>query len=210
MDDQTPVASDEGAAPTPTPGQRLASAADEILHDAHTMFDKAAGAAEGAFDRIEEGASTARERVGQSAENVVDELRGIGSRLAAALQAAASTPEAENLKGDIREGAQRLVNELQAVIKASPIGKMGRGSDAVADGAPAEGPAAEGVAAAPSVPPAQRVASTVRTEFANALRSLNRALDRLAGQLERPTEVVDASASSSSVPGAQGNDAPTA
>ena len=208
MSEQTPVDSGAEAPPVRTPGERLSTAADKIVHEAQTRLDKATAVAGDAFERLSDEAEDVRERAGQSAENVVDDLRGIGSRLAAALQAAASTPEAENLKGDIREGAQRLVNELQAVIKASPIGKMGGRSDTAAEGGGTDAPAVEGVADVPSAPSTQRMATTVRTELANALRGLNRALDRLAGQLQPPAAVVDVSAQPA--PSGASDDAPTA
>lgn len=193
MDEPTPVAGDAGATPHPTPGQRMAAAADDVKHEAQDLYGQAVSSAEHVIDRLDEATTEARERAVQAGEGLVDDLRGLGSRLAAALQAAATTPEAEGLKTDIREGAQRLVNELQSAIKASPIGKMSGRPDAaaVADAASAE---AQAVAAAPSDPPVQRMAATVRTEVANALRSLNRALDRLAGQLEPTAQVVDSTA----------------
>lgn len=203
MDQQPPISTDPAAPEAPSPAQRIAGAADDIKHEAQALYAKAATAAEQAIDRLDDAASDVREQATQAGENVIDELRGIGSRLAAALQAAAATPEAESLKGDIREGAQRLVNELQAAIKASPIGRMGGRPDA-ADDAAAPSPA---TAADPAVtPPVQRVAATVRTELASALRSLNRALDRLAGQLAPSEAVVDAAPA----PDPSSTDAPSA
>lgn len=206
MDQQPPISTDPAAPEAPSPAQRFAGAADDIKHEAQALYAKAATAAEQAIDRLDDATSDVREQATQAGENVIDELRGIGSRLAAALQAAAATPEAESLKGDIREGAQRLVNELQAAIKASPIGRMGGRQDA-ADDAAAPSAATAATAADPAVtPPVQRVAATVRTELASALRSLNRALDRLAGQLAPSEAVVDAAPA----PDPSSTDAPSA
>lgn len=198
MSETPPTGGEAATTPPPTPSERLSGAADEILHDAQRLLDKAGEAADAAIDRLDDASDAARERATQAAESVIDELRGIGSRLAAALQAAASTPEAEGLKNDIREGAQRLVSELQTAIKASPIAKIGGRGDAPATDAAADAP---DVAAASGPAPSQRVASTVRTELANALRGLNRALDKLAGQL-----APDAAASTAAKP----DDAPPA
>lgn len=203
MDQQPPISTDPAAPEAPSPAQRVAGAADDIKHEAQALYAKAATAAEQAIDRLDDATSDVREQATQAGENVIDELRGIGSRLAAALQAAAATPEAESLKGDIREGAQRLVNELQAAIKASPIGRMGGRPDAADDAA---APSAATAADPAVTPPVQRVAATVRTELASALRSLNRALDRLAGQLAPSEAVVDAAPA----PEPSSTDAPSA
>ncbi|MEO8082626.1 MAG: hypothetical protein ABI780_02275, partial [Ardenticatenales bacterium] len=203
MDQAPPTSNESGAPVTPSATERLSAAADDVKRDAQSMYAAAATAAEQVADRLDAAAGDAREHVSQTGENVIDELRGIGSRLAAALQAAASTPEAAGLKSDLREGAQRLVNELQSAIKASPIGKIGGRTDG-GDGAAPAGDSAAAVADLPSTPSAHRVASTVRAELASALRGLNRALDRLAGQLEPGAPAaVDAAAESTST------DAPT-
>ena len=95
---------------------------------------------------------------------LAEELKSMGQHLAAALRAAASTQEALDLRNDLRDGLRSVRTELDDALSRAPV-------DALKE--KAQGP---------------RVAS-VRNEMANAIRSLNRALDRLAASMERETDL---------------------
>ena len=109
---------------------------------------------------------------------ITGELRRMGERLASAIKAATGTPEAEELRGEVGEGLRKLRGELEGVLR--------RGKEAPAtDEAPVEAEASppEPDASASQGRGAGGMQSTVRYEIANALRSLNGALDRLAGSI---------------------------
>jgi hypothetical protein len=91
------------------------------------------------------------------------ELRRLGELIARALRAATGTQEAEDLKVELREGLDAFRREVDNTIESSKdaTGKMRESS----------GPAAD----------------KVRVEVADALRALNRALDKMAAGVE-PTK----------------------
>lgn len=89
-----------------------------------------------------------------------DELKSMGQHFAAALRAAASTQEAQELRGDLREGLRALREDIDEALAKAPV-------DSLRERA--------------SRPPA----NAVRGELAGAIRALNRALDRLAQAMER-------------------------
>ncbi len=118
---------------------------------------------------------------------LTSELRRLGERLAGAIRAAAGTPEAEALKGEVGDGMRKLRGELDGVLR------RGRGDNVAEEAGAAESsssaPASEGSEDADSGPTrAARVQDTVRNELASALRSLNGALDKLAGSLATRAE----------------------
>jgi hypothetical protein len=104
--------------------------------------------------------------------SVLEEFKGLGEHLAAAMRAAATTAEAEALKGDLQEGLRDLRVEIDKALQAAkPAGRV-----------PASGKAGE----------------QVRSELASALRSLNKVLERTADSISRvaaedaPTQPNDA------------------
>jgi hypothetical protein len=117
---------------------------------------------------------------------ITGELRRMGERLASAIRAATGTPEAEALRGEVGDGLRKLRTELDGVLRRGKESSLAPEPDAAAepatDTSPDEAaePEADRGAAAPR---AARVQLTVRNEIANALRSLNGALDRLAGSI---------------------------
>jgi hypothetical protein len=136
-------------------------------------------------DAVEENAATPSVEATEEAA-ITSELRRMGERLASAIRAATGTPEAEALRGEVGDGLRKLRTELDGVLR--------RGKDSAAAPEPeaAPEPAAdtspdEADASAPdrgaNAQRAARVQLTVRNEIANALRSLNGALDRLAGSI---------------------------
>jgi hypothetical protein len=91
------------------------------------------------------------------------ELRRLGELLARALRAAAGTREAEELKAELRDGMDALKREMDTAVEST------RGAtDRVRE---TGGPTAD----------------KVRVEVADALRSINKALDKLATGVE-PTK----------------------
>jgi len=93
---------------------------------------------------------------------VTEELRLMGKRLAAALIAATQTSEAEALKGDLRQGMSDLRVEIDQALSRPQVQSL------------------RGKAQAP-------VVTQIRHELANALRVLNRAIDRAAESLTPQT-----------------------
>jgi hypothetical protein len=89
---------------------------------------------------------------------LADELRSTGLHLAAALRAAASTPEAQEVRADLREGIRNLRSELDEALSKTPVETL-----------KSKGPVPR---------------SALRAELANALRSANKVLDRLAASME--------------------------
>lgn len=96
----------------------------------------------------------------ESPRSVIDELRGLGEHFAAAMRAAAGTPEAEALKGDIQTGLRDLRVEIDRGLQSAK---------ASTSRAPGSGKAVD----------------QVRVELASALRSLNRVLERAAESMAR-------------------------
>jgi hypothetical protein len=146
-----------------------------------------------AQEAVEEAAETVQdvaEENGEEAQDssVVDEFRGVGLHLAAALRAAASTPEAETFKSDLCRGMGDLRGELDEALASDRVPDVrGKASDVrdkatdVRDDVREKAPAVDG--------------DRLRMELAGALRVLNRALDHLAGSLApAPSDVVDATA----------------
>ena len=106
------------------------------------------------------GQATPPEEPTAAETSLADELKGMGVHLAAALRAAASTQEAQELRGDLREGLRALKAEVDEALAKAPV-------DALRE-------------------KAQRPSGTaVRSELAGAIRSFNKALDRLAASVER-------------------------
>ena len=91
------------------------------------------------------------------------ELRRLGELIARALRAATGTNEAEELKVELREGIEALRREVDSTLES--------GKDATGKMRESGGPAAD----------------KVRVEVADALRALNRALDKMAAGVE-PTK----------------------
>jgi hypothetical protein len=88
------------------------------------------------------------------------ELRRLGELIARALRAATGTTEAEELKSELREGMEALRREVDSTLESS--------KDATGKMRESGGPAAD----------------KVRVEVADALRALNRALDKMAAGVE--------------------------
>jgi len=91
--------------------------------------------------------------------SLADELRAMGQRLAAAARAAASTPEAHELRADLHEGLRQVKSEIDQVLAKAPVESLRE---------KAQSPRA----------------GQVRAELAGAVRALNRVLDRLAATVE--------------------------
>lgn len=126
--------------------------------------------------------STIDDRVGyettgeaeEGERSVLLELRELGDRFAAALRAAAGTPEADALKQDLQEGLGYMRREID------------RGLQNVRT-------STTRTSATPKV-------DAVRGELANALRAMNRALDKMADQMDRPETGIPAASDADAPP----------
>jgi hypothetical protein len=98
------------------------------------------------------------------ASSLVGDLRSMGEKLAAALRAATGTPEAESVKGDMREGLEALQKEIDRALQRVPKPDIQTGVQ-------------KGTGAASSA------TTKLRSEAAGWVREANKALDRLANSL---------------------------
>lgn len=111
------------------------------------------------------------EAPGAANTGVVQDLRSMGLKLAAMLKAAAGTPEAEEVRSDVRQGVEALRQEIDKALQRVPTTDVQTGvhkGTEVAAGA------------------TQRL----RVEAAGWLREANRALDKLADALQGPAPAV--------------------
>ncbi len=103
---------------------------------------------------------------GGEEETLVAELRLLGKHLAAAMKAAAGTPEAQRLKEEVRAGTQALEREIGGAVSTSREMTARTTSDYRSAGV-----------------------SRLRSDLAKALQTVNRALDDLARSIEpSPTD----------------------
>ncbi len=115
----------------------------------------------------------------RAAASIASDLRELGLRFTAALKAAANTPEARELRGEVREGLSQLRDEIDGTLENLRSGAKRRveerraasAGEAEADGGPAEARAG-------------KLAEQVRVELAQAVRNLSAALDKMAGSVE--------------------------
>jgi hypothetical protein len=107
------------------------------------------------------GASSAEGTPAAGDQDVEVELRRLGETLAAAIRAAAGTPEAERLKADVRSGAQSLRRELDEALTTS-----------------------REAATRASVEYRTSGLQRLRSDVAKALFAVNRSLENLASNLE--------------------------
>jgi molybdopterin converting factor small subunit len=113
---------------------------------------------------------------------VAADLRDLGVRFAAALRAAAGTPEAQDLRGEIGEGLRQLRGELDSALEGVRSGAKRRvGEQREQRGA---------------------MSGQLRSEVAQAVRNLSAVLERLAGNVEpgdsanaEPVETVEVTVS---------------
>ncbi len=102
--------------------------------------------------------------------SLIAELQTFGQLVAAALRAAATTPEAEALRNEVREGVSAMESEIreQAATSKETTRRV-------------------------STQYRQTGTTRVRTDLAAALRSLNKAMGNLAESLEPTSEQAEAS-----------------
>lgn len=102
-------------------------------------------------------AASAAATASQALQGMASELRSFGQQLAAVLRAAAATPEAEQLSGQIRDGLSQLRDEIDTALDGLRTRTAERTGDA-----------------------AGGVLSQARGELAGALQALGRAVVRMA------------------------------
>ena len=170
--------------------------------EAETVEMPGAASAEPAVETSESTSDAAT-----TAAGIAGDLRELGLQFAAALKAAASTPEARELRGEIREGLTQMRDEIDGTLENLRAGakrkveerRAAGGSEAEMVSEVAE--AVEGAVedAAPTSSREQRaakLAGQVRAELAQAVRNLSAALDKMAGTVEpgaaEPEIVVEA------------------
>lgn len=178
---------------------------EQVARDAQEARDPkpAPDGSEAAGGAGEKGAEAEAAAVG-----LVDEFQRFGSRLVAAVVAAANTDEANAFRREVREGIDRLRADLDEGVRSwrgrgegEPGDEAVPGPDAEAD-SPAEasevGEASSDVArdAAPAgTRPGESARQAVdsgvaaaRTGLARVLRELTQALDRAAASLDEPRQ----------------------
>ena len=107
--------------------------------------------------RSKEAAEAAKAR----AASVATELRELGVQFAAAIRAAAATEEAQEFRGEIRDGLGQLRDEVDAAFTNVRSGTKRKAGERKGS-----------------------LEVKLRSEFASAVRNLNTALERLAGNME--------------------------
>lgn len=117
-------------------------------------------------------ASAAADDGPAGAGSLVGDLKSMGEKLAAALRAAAGTPEAESVKGDLREGLEALQNEIDRALQRVPKPDLQTGVQKGTDAA-------------------SSATTKLRSEAAGWIREANKALDRLANSLGGADKVGD-------------------
>ncbi len=95
--------------------------------------------------------------------SIGSELRRLGQLLSASLRAAASTQEAAELKSELKEGMDALRREMDNAVENTKSAT----ARVKSEGAP--------------------TSEKLRAELADALRAVNRALDRMAANVEPGT-----------------------
>ena len=108
------------------------------------------------------GTTPAHDATQESAASLPSEMKRLGELLAAAMKAAAATEEAESLRGEIREGARALRREIDSTLESTR----------------------EATGRVRPVDRASGGTRKLRGELADALRVLNRVLDKAAGVVE--------------------------
>ena len=116
---------------------------------------------ESAVDDRGTSAREAAEAAKARASSVAGELRELGVQFAATIRAAASTEEAQELRGEIREGLGQLRDEVDAAFSNVRSGTKRKAGEKKGS-----------------------LEVKLRSEFASAVRNLNSALERLAGSME--------------------------
>jgi hypothetical protein len=117
------------------------------------------------------------EAAAEATSSITNDVRALGEKLAAALRAAGSTPEADAVKHDLRDGMEALQKELSSALQKVP--KV----DEVQEGVKSGGEKVSGAA--------QGAAQTMRVEVANLLRQANGALERVADALSGAAKAGD-------------------
>lgn len=115
----------------------------------------------------EANADTAADQGARGAGAMAADLRELGLRFTAALKAAASTPEAQELRGEIRDGLSQMRDELDSALGSLRSGAKRKVEERKSSGGEAGG----------------TLASQVRSEVAQAVRNLSAALDKMAGTM---------------------------
>ena len=115
----------------------------------------------------ETGAEAAAEQGNRGAGAMAADLRELGLRFTAALKAAASTPEAQELRGEIRDGLSQMRDEIDSALGSLRSGAKRKVEERKTGGTEAGG----------------NLASQVRSEVAQAVRNLSAALDKMAGTM---------------------------
>ena len=129
-------------------------------------------------------AHTADESVPEAPiQGLADELRRLGELLAGSARAAANTEEAQALRQEIRDGVEAMRKEIDGAVGSTRqtttrVGKEYRSA---------------GV-------------SRLRSDLANALRAVNRAVDGLAANLEGSAQQADGSEDHVGGPGSGSDD----
>lgn len=117
--------------------------------------------------------------------NLVHELRTLGQHLAAALRAAATTPEAERLRSEVRDGVRALEREMRESAEES-----------------------KKTTARVTAKYRETGTQRVRGDLAAALHALNRGLEQLATSIDVADEEASAEDAPPDVEAAAGSPAP--